>query len=102
MRSLLTSRAGKQGVVAWFSQLVAAFPDLEFAPLDVLVDGDKVAARVRMTGTHQADFAGIPASGKVVDIELIDVFRFGGGVVTEHWGIAQELKMLQQLGASPA
>jgi predicted ester cyclase len=43
------------------------------------VSGDKVVARVRGTGTHQDEFMGMPATGKSVDVQLIDIIRFGDG-----------------------
>ena len=81
---------------------IAAFPDLRFEAEDVLVDGDKVVARTRFTGTHQGDFVGVPASGKHVDVALIDIIRFGDdGLAHEHWGVMDELALMQQLGANP-
>ena len=81
---------------------IAAFPDLRMEPEDVLASGDKVVARTRGTGTHRGEFMGIPASGKSIDVELIDIMRFGeDGLVTEHWGVFDALTMMQQLGAIP-
>jgi steroid delta-isomerase-like uncharacterized protein len=93
----------KAGVTQMFRMYRAAFPDLHMEAEDVLVDGDKVVARVRATGTHQGEFMGMPATGKSVDIELIDIIRFGGdGLAHEHWGVLDALGMMQQLGAIPA
>ena len=64
----------------------AAFPDLRMEVQDVLVSGDKAVARVRATGTHQGAFLGMAATGKSVDVQLIDITRFGGdGLAHEHW-----------------
>jgi steroid delta-isomerase-like uncharacterized protein len=93
----------KDGVLQFFGMYRAAFPDLNMEPEDVLVSGDKVVARVRATGTHKGDFMGMPPSGKSVDVELIDIIRFGDdGLAHEHWGVADQIKMMQQLGAIPA
>ena len=93
----------KAGVVEMFHMYLAAFPDLRMEAEDVLVDGDKVVARVRTTGTHQGEFMGMPATGKRVDVQLIDIIRFGDdGLAHEHWGIFDALGMMQQLGAIPA
>jgi len=92
----------KEGVKQVFHMYRAAFPDLRMEPEDVLASGDKVIARVRATGTQQGDFMGIPASGKSVDVQLIDIIRFGDdGLAHEHWGVFDALKMMQQLGAIP-
>jgi len=63
---------------------------------------DKVVARVRGTGTQRGEFMGMPATGKSVDVQLIDIFRFGDdGLVREHWGVMDSLAMMEQLGAEP-
>jgi hypothetical protein len=80
----------------------AAFPDLQMEAQGVLVRGDKVVARARATGTHEGEFLGMPATGKRVDVQLIDIIRFGDdGLAREHWGVFDALGMLQQLGAIP-
>jgi steroid delta-isomerase-like uncharacterized protein len=92
----------KDGVKAFFRMYIAAFPDLRMDPQDVLPSGDKVVARVRATGTNQGEFMGMPATGKSVDVELIDIMRLGGdGLVHEHWGVFDALLMMQQLGLVP-
>jgi steroid delta-isomerase-like uncharacterized protein len=93
----------KEGVKQFFHMYRAAFPDLRMEPQDVIVSGDKVVARVRATGTHQGEFMGMPATGKSVDVQLIDIIRFGDdGLAREHWGVFDALAMMQQLGAIPA
>jgi len=44
---------------------------------DVFVSGDEVVARVRATGTNEGDFMGMQAPGKRMDVQLIDIMRFG-------------------------
>ncbi len=92
----------KDGVKAFFRIYIAAFPDLRLDPEDVLASGDKVVARVRATGTHQGEFMGMPATGKGIDVQLIDIMRIGDdGLVREHWGVFDALAMMQQLGVVP-
>jgi steroid delta-isomerase-like uncharacterized protein len=93
----------KDGVIAFFGMQLAAFPDLRMDVEDVIADGDKVVARVRVTGTNRGDFMGMPATGQRVDVHLYDQFRFGDdGLVHEHWGVLDALAMMQQLGVVPA
>ena len=66
---------------------------------DVVDGGDKVVARVRFTGTHEGDFMGMPATGKAVDVQVIDIMRFADdGLAHEHWGVFDQMAMMQQLG----
>ena len=70
---------------------------------DVIAEGDKTVARITTTGTHRGDFMGIPPTGSTVEMQLIDIMRFdGAGQVCEHWGVADMLSLMQQLGVVPA
>ena len=92
----------KEGVMTFFRMYTAAFPDLRMDPKDVIASGDKAVALVRATGTHQGDFMGMPATGNSVDVQLIDIIRFGDdGLAREHWGVLDQMTMMQQLGVIP-
>ncbi len=93
----------KAGTKELFRMMLTGFPDLRFAPEDVLSSGDKVVARVRVTGTHTGNFMGIAATGRGVDFPAIDILRFGDdGRVHEHWGVMDVMSMMQQLGVVPS
>jgi steroid delta-isomerase-like uncharacterized protein len=93
----------KEGVKTFFRAYIAAFPGLQVVPEDVLTSGDKVVARTRATGTHQAELMGIPATGKSINVQFIDIIRFGDdGLAREHWGVFDTMTMMQQLGVVPA
>ena len=82
---------------------IAGFPDLRMEPEDLIASGDKVVVRARGTGTNDGPFMGMPATGKRVDVPLIDILRFGDdGLIYEHWGVFDAMGMMQQLGAIPA
>jgi steroid delta-isomerase-like uncharacterized protein len=92
----------RDGVKAFFSMFIAAFPDLRFEPQDVFASGDKAVARARVSGTHQGDFMGMPPTGKSFDVQVIDIVRFSDdGLAREHWGVFDAMAMMQQLGAIP-
>ena len=89
------SGAVKEDVLA-FRQ---SFPDVEIFLEDAFVsrEGDKVAVRWRLSGTHGGEFQGIPASGRDVSMRGMDVLRIEDGRIVERWGSADELGLLQQL-----
>ncbi len=92
----------KDGVKAFFRMYIAAFPDLRMDVEDIVASGTKVVARVTATGTNRGEFMGMPATGKRINVQLIDIMRFGDdGLVHEHWGVIDALAMMQQLGAMP-
>jgi steroid delta-isomerase-like uncharacterized protein len=93
----------KEGTLDFFRAMIEAFPDLSMTVEDLIADGDKAVARVRVTGTHRGDFMGISPTGAAGDIQLIDIMRFDAdGQVCEHWGVADMLSLMQQLGVVPA
>lgn len=90
----------REGVKDFFRMQIAAFPDLAMTPEDVVDGGEKVVARVRLTGTHRGELMGMPATGRSVDVQLIDIMRLADdGLVHEHWGVFDTTAMMQQLGA---
>lgn len=93
----------KEGVLQYFRFMLAAFPDMQMHVQDSLASGDKAVARLQISGTHQGEFMGIPATGNSVSVNLIDIIRFGDdGLAREHWGVADIFAMMQQLGVIPA
>ena len=93
----------KEGTLEFFRLLLAAFPDWHMAVEDLIANGDKAVARVTVTGTHKGEFMGVSPTGTRVDVQLIDIMRFdGAGLVREHWGVADMLSLMQQLGVVPA
>ncbi len=90
---------GTRQVVGMFR---AAFPDLRFIPEDLIAEGDRVVARLTVTGTHRGEFQGLPPTGKQVTMSGVEIVRLAGGKAVERWGQFDILGMLQQLGAIPA
>jgi steroid delta-isomerase-like uncharacterized protein len=85
-----------------FKMMFAAFPDFEIEVHDMLQDGDKVAARVTFSGTHQGDFMGVPASGNRVEWAVIDILQFRGDQAVAHWGVMDMAAAMAQMGAAPS
>jgi predicted ester cyclase len=73
-----------------FAEAREGFPDLSVTVEDVMAEGDRVAARVVMRGTHRGEFQGIAPTGKQVKVKAIDMFRISGGKIVEHWGHADD------------
>lgn len=92
---------GREGVVDRFSMLVGALAP-RFTIEDVVAEGDRVVVRWTNAGTHVAEFAGIPATGRSFTIAGIDIYRVADGAICEHWHVIDQLSMLGQLGLLPA
>jgi steroid delta-isomerase-like uncharacterized protein len=91
----------KEGVKQFFAMFLAAFPDLSMKADQLISEGDIVCARATMTGTHNGEFMGIPATGKPVEVKMIDIVRVRDGQAVEHWGLTDSMALMQQLGAIP-
>lgn len=92
---------GLEGVKFFVQSFHDGFSDVHASIEELLADGDRIVARVRFTGTHDGDFMGIPASGKKIDMETIDIVRVADGKAAEHWGVTDNMKLMQQIGAVP-
>ena len=90
---------GFRQLSAMFNQ---AFTDVRVEVEQLVAEGDRVADRVVVRGTHQGEFMGIPATGKQVVFTSTNINRLAGGKIAEHWGDVDNLGLLQQLGAVPA
>ena len=81
---------------------IAAFPDMQVSIDDLFAEGDRVAVRGTLRGTHQGELAGIPPTARAVTVPAIQTFRLVDGKIAEAWLSIDRLGMLQQIGAIPA
>jgi len=77
----------------------AAFPDWHLTVEDMIADGDRVAFRATIRGTHKGAFQNIAPTGKQVTVSALDIVRIENGKFIEHWGGPDLLNLMQQLGA---
>ena len=75
-----------------------SFPDLTLTIEDMVSEGDKVWARIRSTGTHEGPFFMNAPTHRRMEIDVIDIARFEDGKMVDHWGVADRLGVLFQLG----
>ncbi len=88
-----------KGVIKMFR---GAFPDLHLTVEDSIAAGDKVVHRWTMTGTHQGELMGIPATGKQLRWTGTTIVRMDDGRIVERWANVDILAILQQMGVVPA
>lgn len=91
----------RAGMVEGLKMLFQAFPDLQSPPTFLLSDGDLVVGHHTSTGTHQGPFMDIPATGKSISVTEIHIVKFANGKAVEHWGLVDDMAMMQQLGVAP-
>ena len=91
---------GPAGVRQLAEALLPGIPDLALPIEDVVAEGDKVLVRLRVQGTHGGELMGIPATGRTIDIGVMDLFDIRDGVLVEHWALLDNLGLLRQLGVA--
>ena len=91
----------RQGTKDLIGQMMQAFPDLEYVMESQIAEGDMVSSIGKMTGTHKAEFMGVPATGRKISIPVMDTGRVRNGKFSEHWGLVDVPAMMTQLGAAP-
>jgi predicted ester cyclase len=89
---------GPEGVMKLHDVLMPAFPDMELPLLDFVAEGDEVLVRLKVKGTHTGPMGELAATGKKIDIDVMDLFKFKEGVLIEHWALLDNLTMSKQLG----
>ena len=82
-----------------FAGMHAAFPDFHIDVHELLQDGDKVVARVTMSGTHEGEFMGMPPTGNSFSMDAIEILQYRSDQLVAHWGVMDRAGMMEQLSA---
>jgi steroid delta-isomerase-like uncharacterized protein len=101
-------RGRREFIERTHAPFLAAFPDLRMAVEAAIGEGDEVAVRWSVTGTHLGDNLGFPATGRWVSFRGVTWIRFSGGKMVEGWdcwnqgGLFQALREPGAAAADPA
>jgi predicted ester cyclase len=90
----------ERGLDAYAEELrvvVRGFPDYQWQLRRLLVDPPWIAAHLTDTGTHRGPFLGVPATGRIVSIPEFAFYRIDADRITEVWGNAFGVHLLQQI-----
>jgi predicted ester cyclase len=84
---------------AWIAPFLASFPDTRMEIIDLVAEGDRVAARFVCSGTHTGEWLGHAPTGRRFErIDEAGFYRFRDGRIVESWGVEDTLRRLEQLG----
>lgn len=97
----MTLKRGRAGVKQMCEFYLDAFSPMSVEVHEQYQDGSTVVTHGTVHGTHKGTFAGIPPTGKSFTADVIDIIRFDGDRMAEHWGQTDSLGMLTQLGIIP-
>jgi len=87
---------------AFIHGFTAAFPDALITVGECVAERDTVVVRWTLTGTHQGTFQRIPATGRTVKFEGIEINRMKDGRCASHVAQFDLVNLLGQIGAFPA
>ena len=89
---------GLAGLKIFINVFHGAFPNAHLTIDEMIAEGDIVATRLTLIGTHTGEFQGIPPTGKTVTDSSLDMIRIADGKAVELWGGPNQFNVLQQLG----
>lgn len=91
------SAEGSAGLKELLGSFRTAFPDFRLQVEHILAEGDKVMTWAVFTGTHLGPLEAVPATGKKVMVQDVDLWQIQDGKVVESWAHFDQLGLLQQL-----
>jgi steroid delta-isomerase-like uncharacterized protein len=92
---------GPRGYMAIIGMLRSGFPDIQWTLEEMVSEGERVAARFTMNGTHKGAFFGVPATGKPIKVQASNFYKFSNGQIVEEYGQPDMFSLMQQIGAIP-
>ncbi len=92
---------GPAGYLEIIGMMRGGFPDIRWTLEETIAEGDNVAARFTMRGTHQGNFFGVPPTGKKIAVQAMNFYRWSNGQIVGERGQPDLLGLLQQIGAAP-
>lgn len=92
---------GPAGVAQLHDALLPAFPDMELPLHDLVAEGEKVLVRLTILATHTGPFGELEATGRRIEVPVLDLFQIRDERFVEHWALLDNLGMMRQLGALP-
>ena len=99
---ILDAPTGPDSIRGGIEMLRNSFPDLRVEVIDLIAEGDKVAAFLRMSGTNLGDYRRGGATKRSGSMRAFFIWRVEDGKLAESWGVADRFDFLQQLGMIPS
>jgi steroid delta-isomerase-like uncharacterized protein len=90
-----------RGIQRIYGNFMEAFPDLHFSIEIMIAEGSTVVTRMKAHATHKGEFLGKAPTDKSISCTLIDIARLADDKIVEHWGLTDELHLLEQIDLVP-
>ena len=100
--ALLREYTNDQHLIEHIMFFEKTFPKYELFIEEMITEGDKVMVRGRLKGIHLGEFNGMPPTNKEIDLPFSIRYIITNGVIVDHWLIADQMILMQQLGLAEA
>ena len=87
----------KEGFKQFIYLLWKAFPDIRIMFDDIIIEGNKVACRYNLTGTHKGEFVDLRPTDKQFRVNGMTIFSFRDTKVIERWNVVDMMSLMEQL-----
>ena len=101
-RALLENYMTDEALISHIEIFEVAFPRYDLFIDEMTAEGNRVIIRARVAGTHLGELGGIAATYKTVDFPVIVAYEIENDKVISHWMLADQMKLMEQLGVIPA
>lgn len=92
---------GPAGYIEIIEMMRGGFPDIQWTLEETVVEGDVIAARFTMRGTHRGPFSGVPPTGKKIEVQALNIYRLSQGKIVSEVGQPDLMGLMMQIGAIP-
>jgi predicted ester cyclase len=92
---------GLESVKRYYEAFWSAFPDAKVTAEDTVEQGDKIALRFLITGTHRGPILNIAPTGRAISFAGMTILQFHSGKCVERWSVTDSISLLAQLGVNP-
>ena len=92
---------GPAGYLMIVGMMREGFPDIQWTVEELISEGDKVAARFTMRGTHHGQFMGVTPTGKPIIVQALNIYHLENGQIIKEYSSPDMLGLLAQIGALP-
>jgi steroid delta-isomerase-like uncharacterized protein len=90
---------GVEGLIGLLKSFIGALPDLNAAEQDIVAENDLVVVRLVVSATVKGSLLGVPADGKPVRWNAVDIYRVTDGKISEEWAADDVASIMIQVGA---
>jgi steroid delta-isomerase-like uncharacterized protein len=89
--------SGTDGPLNLVQMVLSGIPDIHYEIVQIVAKDDRVVVHLRGTGTHRRKFLGVPGTGKRIEWNAINIYRFEDGKVIETWQLLDVWGLMRQM-----